>query len=401
MATSRKQSGSTTRKPTTRKSVTPKETPCPEFIAVQDYARKYHGLPQDDPAATDFLTIWTMGTHTFSPACGARPYTYPYPWVTGPYGSGKSALARKVFGSICRMAENITLVTGPALFRLMGDYDPETGSVTNNYPTLLIDEWDATLQAEGLRGVMNEGYAEGATVPRAASGKTGSIRFPVYGPKMMIGADNGKMPDSIETRTVRIDCVKHTQAELEAMKVEPMFRWITDPEQAELTGMLAEWAKDNAMILRDYNPQPIEGLSPRQWEMCRSIVQLAKAAGVESRIRKALVDLFNRQPERVDARVELYSAIFEVFEDNDTTKVTTKMLLEKLKESGIGVAGGSGKGLAEMLKGDGIAPTYIRIDKPDHPAYVEGKTTHRGYHRYMFDKAFVEFLPDVDDGDDD
>jgi len=377
------------------------DKPCPEFLALKAYARKYHGMPQDDPAADDFMAIWTMGTWTFSPACGARPYTYPYPWVTGPYGSGKSAYARNVYGKVCRSAEPITLVTGAALFRLMGDYDAESGSVTNNFPTLLIDEWDATLQAEGLRGVMNEGYAEGATIPRTM-GKTGSIRFPVYGPKVIIGADNGKMAESIETRSIRIDCVKHSQAELEAMGVEPMFRWITDDEQADLADKLAEWAKRNAMVLKDYQPEPVAGLTARQWEMCRSIVQLAKAAGVETRIRKALVDLFNRQPERVDARVELYSAIFEVFEDNDTTKVTTKMLLEKLRESGIGIPGGSGKGLASVLSGDGISPTYIRIDHKDHPAYVEGKTTHRGYHRYMFDKAFVEFLPDVDaDGDED
>jgi len=373
-----------------------KDNPCTEFKAVQAYARKYHGIAQDDPAATDFLTIFTMGTWTFSPACGARPYTYPYPWVTGPYGSGKSALARNIFGKICRNSEPITLVTGPALFRLMGDYDSETGDVVNNFPTLLIDEWDATLQAEGLRGVMNEGYADGATIPRTM-GKTGSIRFPVYGPKVIIGADNGKMPESIETRTIRVDCVKHSQSELDAMGVEPMFRWVTDEEQAELSDMLAEWAKRNAMILRDYNPAPIEGLTARQWEMCRSIVQLAKAAGVENRIRKALVNLFNRQPERVDARVELYTAIFEVFEDNDTTKVTTRMILAKLREAGIGVPGGSGKGLASVLSGDGITPTYIRIDKPDHPGFVEGKTTHRGYHRYQFDAMFVELLPEADE----
>jgi len=400
MATNRSSSSKpSTRKPTTRK---PTETPCPAFLAVKDYAKRYHGMPQDDPAADDFMTIWTMGTWTFSPACGARPYTYPYPWVTGPYGSGKSEYARNVYGKICRSPEPITLVTGAALFRIMGDYDPETQSVSNNYPTLLIDEWDATLQAEGLRGVMNEGYAEGATVPRAAGGKTGSIRFPVYGPKMMIGADNGKMPESIETRLIRVDCVKHSQGELEDMGIQPMYPWVVDKEQAELSSMLAEWAKDNAMILRDYDPKPIDGLTARQWAMCRSLIQLGKAAGVETRIRKALTDLFSRQPERVDARVALYSAIFEVFEDNDTTKVTTRMLLAKLAESGIGVPGGSGKGLASVLSGDGITPTYIRIDKRSHPGYVEGKTTHRGYHRYQFDAAFVEFLPDVDDdGEDD
>jgi hypothetical protein len=384
---------------TTRK--TP-DKPCPEFRQVQDYARKYHGIATDDPSAFDVFTIWTMGTWTFSDGCAARPYTYPYIHTTGTFGSGKSVLARDVFGSICRLPEKITGITGPAMFQLIGEFDQETREVTNRFPTLLIDEVDATFHGaanEPLRGALNEGYAQGATIPRTM-GKTGTIRFPVFTPKVLIGANNGRLPESVTQRTIRIDVVKHSQDELNAMGVQPMYPWETDDEQAEISQVLSGWAKENAMVLRDYKPDAPKGLTARQWLIARPLVQLARAAGVENRIVKALVDLFAREPEEIDSRTIMYTAIFEVFEDNDTTKATTRMLLDKLREAGIGVPGGSGKGLASVLSGDGIQPTYLRIDKPEHPGYVEGKTTHRGYHRYQFDQAFVDFLPDLDDDDD-
>lgn len=384
---------------TTRKT-TKNETPCPEFVAIQDYARKYHAIGHDDPAAFDVLTIWTMGTWAFSDASPATPYTYPYLYVTGPYGSGKSVLARDVFGSICRNPQKITGVTGPALFRTIGDYDDETGTVTNKYPTLLIDEIDATFYGaanEPLRLTLNEGYRRGATIPRA-SGRT-TISYPVHCPKVLIGANNGKLPASVVTRSLRVECVKHSQDELTALGVGAMFPWDVEDDQAELSQTLADWAKREAMVLRDYRPEAPTGMEARTWEIARSLVQLAKAAGVEKRITAAILELVSRQPKVIDHRVEMYSAIFEVFEDNDTTKVTTRMILEHLREKGISVPGGSGKGLASVLSSDGISPTYIRIDKPDHPAFVEGKTTHRGYHRYQFDSAFVEFLPDEADED--
>lgn len=378
----------------------PTEKVAPEFQALQDYANTYHALGHDDPSAFDLATIWTMGTWTFSQGAAARPYTYPYLYLTGSFGSGKSVLGRDVFGSVSCKPEKITGVTGPALFRLIGDFDEDTQEVVNRYPTLLIDEIDATFHGsanEPLRGTLNEGYRFGATIPRAM-GKT-TIRFPAYCCKVLIGGDNGRLPESVTQRAIKIDVPKHSQRELADMGVQPMFPWKVDEEQAELASRLYQWAKDNALVLRDYDPEPIPGLTARQWEIARSLVQLAHAAGVEKRIVAALTDLFARQPERVDARVALYTAIFEVFEDNDTTKVTTRMLLAKLREAGIGVPGGSGKGLASVLSGDGIQPTYLRIDKPDHPGFVEGKTTHRGYHRYQFDQAFVSFLPDVDEDD--
>jgi hypothetical protein len=214
-----------------------------------------------------------------------------------------------------------------------------------------------------------------------------------------MGADNGNLPDSVVTRTIRVDLLSHSADELAEMGIEEMYPWDTQDAVADLCDSLSAWAKQNAMVLRDYAPERIPGLTARQWTTARSILQLAKAAGVENRLRKALADLFTREPRRVDARVNLYSAIFEVFEDNDTTKVTTKMILAHLRERGIPLPGESGKGLASALGSEGISPVYIRIDKPDHPAYVEGKPTHRGYHRYQFDQAFVKWLPEADDDD--
>lgn len=381
---------------------TKKQTIAPEFTRTLEFIGKYHAIGTDDPAALRVSAIWAMGTWTFSDSSPAAPATYPYIYYTGARGSGKSVLGREVIGAICRRPEKIVQATGPALFRMIGDFDEETGEIIATFPTLLIDEVDATFSGaanESLRGTLNEGYKRGATVPRAW-GKT-TLRYPCYCAKLLMGIDNGHLPDTVTDRSIRIDLVKHTQDELTRLGIQPMFSWDVEDEVADLSQALADWAKRNAMVLRDYRPDPMPGLTGRQWEISRSLVQLARAAGIEDRIRADLLTLFARQPEKVDARVELYTAIFEVFEDNDTTKITTRMILAHLREKGIvGVATQSGKGLASVLSGDGIQPTYLRIDKPDHPGYVEGKTTHRGYHRYQFDDVFVNFLSDDDDDDD-
>lgn len=377
----------------TRKTTTQKVAP--EFQQTRDFISRFVAL---DDEQLDVATVWAMGTWTFSPASPAMPYTYPYLYVTGPSGSGKTMLGNQVFGSICRNHEAIAGATGAAMFRMLGDYDDETGEVVANFPTLAVDEIDATYNGakdESQRQVFNIGYKVGTTVPRAA-GKT-TIRFPVYCPKILMGIDNGHLPETVANRSIRIDT--HVATQDEVQKLDAFFPWNVDEDAAELQERLAQWGKDHAMVLRDYDPDA-GSLSNRQWEISRSLVQLAKAAGVEKRIREALTALFTRSTTRPPAKVRMYKAIFDLFDRTGLDKVTTRQVMDTLRDAGIAVTGNSGKGLASMLSDEAISPTYLRIDhrQKDHPAYVEGKVTHRGYYRHYFDDAFVKYLrPDEDE----
>jgi hypothetical protein len=185
----------------------------------------------------------------------------------------------------------------------------------------------------------------------------------------------------------------------ERKTIDPFYSFEVEDDAAELSETLAQWAKDHAMVLREYQPTEIPGLSPRQWEIARTLVQLAKAIGNERRIREAIKALFTRAVDRPDAKVLLYRSIFALIDRTGVDKLTTRMVLAQLAEDGIAVPGNSGKGLSAVLSEDGIAPTYLRIDKPEHPAFVPGKATHRGYYRHMFDDAFVRYLAPDDDED--
>lgn len=370
----------------TRKT-TPKVSPM--FTRTRDFVRRYVVLDND---SLDVVTTWIMGTWTFSPAC-TNPATYPYLYVAAPKGSGKTVLGQDVIGSVARDAQNTVGITGPALFRIMAAVDEETGDITNMAPTLAIDEIDATFSGakdEGLRQILNAGYKRGASVPRAAGKST--INFPVFCPKVLMGIDNGHLPETVTDRSIRIDL--HRASPDEMTTIEPFYSFDVEDEAAELSQQLSDWAKQNSCVLREYRPAPIEGFAPRQWEIARTIVQLAHAIGNEDRIRDALSALMTANPERPSGKVLLYRSIFALFAETDEDRLTSKQILERLAQDGVSVPGNSGKGLANVLSEDKIMGDYIRL-RADHSGFdPERSPVQRGYFRHKFDGAFFRYLED-------
>lgn len=351
-----------------------------------------------DDSQLDYMATVAVGTWTFSEASPAMPATFPYTYVTGGKGSGKTVLCADVMGSICRQHESTAMVTGASLFRLLGHLDADTGEVIPTHSTLFVDEADALFNGakdENTRGVLNVGYKRGATIPRVV-GKV-SVRYDAYGPKILAGIDNGHLPETVLDRCVRIDVQRATAADMP----EPFYSFDVEEEAAEISEELSQWARDNAMVLRDYRPEPIPGLVPRQWEISRSIIQLAKALGIEKRMRESMADLFSRNPERTETKVLMYRAIFDLFEDEGLDRVTTRQVLAKLRDEGIPVPGNSGKGLASALSDNGITPSAVRlpIGHPGITLNAEGNEVlvHRGFFRNQFDEAFVRYVLDDDD----
>lgn len=362
-----------------------------EFTTTREYIARYVGALDAD--SLDVVTVWAMGTHTFSPAC-QQPATYPYLYIAGEKGSGKSVLGNEVLGDICRSHQSTVGATGAALFRMVGEYDDETGEITSMHPTLAIDEIDATYAGnkdEGLRQILNAGYKRGSSVPRAA-GKT-TINFPVYCPKIMMGIDNGHLPDTVADRSIRINMSKLTPDQMDS--VEEHYSWDTEEEAADLYQTLSDWSKDHSTVLREYRPEKIDGLQPRQWEIARSLVQLAHEIGNETAIRAALKRLFARKPTGKDA---LYASVAELFTETNLDRVTTRMILARLQADKVSVPGDSGKGLAAVLVSDGITPTMLRLPK-GHPGIVDNQPVQRGYYRHQFDKAIAAHTADENESE--
>jgi hypothetical protein len=240
--------------------------------------------------------------------------------------------------------------------------------------------------------MLNAGYKRGSTVPRAM-GKT-TLNFPVFCPKILMGIDNGHLPETVLDRSIRIDL--HRASRDEMSTIEPFYSFDTEDEAAELSQSLSDWAKDHSLALREYRPTEIPDLSPRQWEIARTLVQLAHEIGNEDEIRASLHWLMTRNPERPDNKVTLYRSILQVFADTGEDRVTTRQIMERLSVDGVSVPGNSGKGLAAVLSEEGIAPDYIRL-RPEHPGSVADKPIQRGYFRHKFDGAFARYLSDDED----
>ena len=393
---------SKTSKTSTRKA--PASKPCPVFLKNREIITRYIGVRDDE---ADILAVWAMGSHCFSPEA-TWPATWPYLYITGPAGSGKTVLGQDIMGMIGRQWKSATGATGSTLFRMLGREDEETGEIENYAPILCMDEIDTTFSGakdEDLRRALNAGYKRGATIPRSA-GK-GNIDFPIYGPKLIMGIDNGHLPETVTQRSVRIELEKMTQDEKAEKGIQDFFIFDVEIETDEVQQMNHDWARENSIVLREYRPQFPQGLTARQWEIARSIVQLASrmGPGMEARITAALISVFNRKRGQESAKQRLYVAINELFETSGSKKLPTAAIMAHLASKGIGVPGNSGKGLASILSQDGIQPRSLFIDDPSNPFYKVGddgkvKYTHRGYHRYQFDQAFVDYLPDDSDDDD-
>jgi hypothetical protein len=395
------------------RKATRKETPSPVFLAVRQWIADFSLLPSEDDY--DLLALWAMGTWTFQPSSPATPHAYPYLYITGAKGSGKSHLANEVMKGICRSHEAIASTTGATLFRMIGEYDEESGEVIPFYPTLAIDEVDAIYAGGGsndeqLRGVGNAGYKQGLTVPRS-QGKR-AIRFPVYCPKMWVGIDNGRLPETLTDRAIRLDIRKATSEQMKGLTEGP-YDYKHAEREADLKQDLSTWAKQNAMILRDYEPERPDGIQPRQWEITRPLVQLARAAGVETRIVGALARIMARGHEKTSGREALMKSLSSLLDsDPGAREFLTRDILVHLDADGVQLPGrGGGKGLsAAMYPGKSAREDdggdYIRM-RPDDPRVTISERTGkpqlvmRGYKRYKLEEIVGRFYADLEaDGED-
>lgn len=368
-----------------------------EFKDVRAFLARFNVM---DAADLNVAAVWVMGTWCFSPMC-QWPATFPYLYVTGPTGSGKSVFLNDSMRSVCRMYRSATGTTGSALFRMLGRIDDETGEIENYAPTLGLDEIDASYAGskdENLRQALNVGFQQsGSTIPRV-NGKS-TIDFPVYGPKLLGGIDNGHLPPTVRNRSLNIQMMRQTQDQLTEKGIQEFYPWEVDDEAAELQERLAQWAKDHSMVLRDYRATPPEGLSGRTWQIARTLVQLSHAIGNEAEIVASLLTLIHRDPERPDHKVELYQAIWDLFEQLGTDRITTDQILSKLTEKNVQVPGQSGKGLASVLSEDGVGGILLHLP-PGHPGIdpnskqktADGSQKQRGYYRHYFDGPFLRFL---------
>ena len=187
----------------------------------------YIVFPSDEHR--DAVVLWVAHSHVFE-AFDTTPRLSVFSVEPG---SGKTMVLNLVQGTAKNGWEASATITPAVVWRLFENYKP----------TLILDEVDTIFGRNGsssshqtLRGVINAGHTRGGVVLRSV-GSSDVKQFSVFGPMALGGL--GKVPETIETRSVPIPMVKRKEG---SRKVKP-FRLRTAGERmAAVKGKLEGWS---------------------------------------------------------------------------------------------------------------------------------------------------------------
>jgi hypothetical protein len=341
--------------------------------ATRQFIRRYVVIAEE---AADFLALWVAHTWAFEAAL-----TTPYVRVTSAErASGKTRLL-EVLELLVRRGWLAVNPSAATVFR-KGDTDA---------PTLLLDEVDQVSFGDrrDLLSVLNAGYRIGVKVPRCDD-KGNLTEFDVFFPKAFAGIDDGKLPDTLYSRSVPVRLERRRPDE----PIERFRHRYAEPEAEKLVKRLSGWAIANLEALADAEPELPEELDDRSQEVWEPLLAIADLAGGDwsARARTAAVELAKAKGDSEESRgVHLLRDLHRVFEEHENPEAmfSAKLVesLNDLEESAWGGwndgAGITTRELARYLRPYGIHPhdKTIRI----------GGALGRGYYRSSFEDAWSRY----------
>src|SRR4029453_4753052 len=101
--------------------------------------------------------------------------------------------------------------------------------------------------------------------------------YDAFSPKMLAGIENGRLPDTLVSRSIPIGLQRKRKGEPSVAK----FRKRTDPPRLHaLREALAAWATEDVVkALADTSPEPVPGLTDRQDDIWEPLLAIADMAG--------------------------------------------------------------------------------------------------------------------------
>lgn len=326
---------------------------------VQDHLTKYVAFSNEHHALV--LSLWIMHTHAFEAA-----YVTPYIYVSSiDPGAGKTTLMDTVADLALSPLKSDT-ISASYMFR----------KIEQDRPTLIIDEVDTLYSGsknEELRAVLNGGYLYNGKTSKTINGEP--TEFSTFCPKLIGGIDNGQVPETVMDRCMRIRLRKLSGDKLAELNItrRNIKKLARDEELDQLRQDLARWATvDLVDKLSDIEPQTMEGLSARQWDIAEPLVQIAVMVGAQDEARASIAAIFKGEKVETD-ETRILNAARELFTD-ETDRITNAQLAE--------VTGHTADRLSRLLSPLGVK---------SRPIKVAGKTT-RGYYRTEFEAAWERFL---------
>jgi len=211
------------------------------------------------------ITLWIAHTWAFE-ASDATPYLAV---TSAEMRSGKTRLL-EVLELLVRNPWRTERVTPAALYR----------KIEVDSPTLLLDEWDATVRSdqkfsETLRGILNAGHRRNGKVSVCGSEKVGytPTDFHVYCPKVIAGI--GKLPNTLADRSLQIRLKRKAPTErVERLRIKA----VSGPANT-LKARLRKWIGTHLQTLKEANPALPDWLSDRQQDGAEPLLAIADVAG--------------------------------------------------------------------------------------------------------------------------
>jgi hypothetical protein len=362
----------------------PADSPRGESLAdlldgIEKFVRRFIVLGDDEATA---IALWIAHTYVFE--------TFditPYLFISSPEKQcGKTTLLEVIellsHGSL--RADNITEA---ALYRAIEGSDP----------TLLIDEIETIFSAEGsretMRGILNAGFRRGGQVLRCVGeGTHQEVRpFNVFCPKAFAGIGKRNLPDTINDRSIEIRMRKKTRGEQVERARHRFLIEEAEPIKKKLEAF--EWDFDPENLNPDL-PEELDDRGQDCWEPLLAIADYAGGVWGERARKAALALSVNGDRENVSHRVELLSAVRDVFDSLGVDRISTNDLIRHLAENQPEAfwgewwdehagkpAHGKARKLASILHEFGGRPKDIRFEA--------GKA--KGYEREDLDDAFDRY----------
>lgn len=325
-------------------------------------------------------TLWVAHTHKLQ----AFESTPRLAFLSPEPGSGKTR-ALEAIEPLVPEAQHVLNATPAAVFRLINE----------SRPVLLFDEVDTIFGkhgkddgAEDLRGLLNAGHRQGATVPRCVGPTFKVEQFPVYAAIALAGL--GNLPDTLLTRSVIVKMRRRAPNET----VTPFRYRLATPVGNELRDRLAAWAASlpNELGTEGWEwPEMPEGVVDRPADVWESLLAIADAAGGEwpkvARAACVAITEATADTRHVSLGIRLLADLRTIFGDASGMHTADILLaLFALEEAPWATLHGEGlnaRGLANLLGEYDITSRDVWLDN----------VTRKGYQRSDLHESWVRYLP--------
>ncbi|MFE9402342.1 DUF3631 domain-containing protein [Streptomyces sp. NPDC006530] len=342
--------------------------------------RRYVVLPSED--ALTAVTLWVAATHLQTAWQHA-----PRLAVVGPAKRcGKSRLLDVVTETVHDPLITIN-ATAAAVFR----------SITDNPPTLLVDEADTLFGSakvaeknEEMRGLLNAGHQRNRPTLRVSGPNHEVTKFPTFAMAALAGI--GDLPDTIMDRSVVIRMRRRRPGEKVAE-----FRTVRDtPSLHALRDRLVAWLTPLHATAMDLTPpMPVEDRAADTWQPLIAVADLAGGRWPAA-ARSACLAMTKHEAEQdqdnSSLSIRLLGDIRRAFTaEGNPSALRTSRLLDVLNQDdespwpGYTEKGLTPRGLQILLKDYTISAANRRF-----PGNVQA----RGFTRLQFADAWARYCPE-------